>query len=147
MPSKLDQLVLDRQRVAVWGPAVPATGVIFTIAGGPVWILGFFMYTVLIQNTAATITVTCSGYTLDAGAFNFNCAAGQIRVWRLQAAATVVAAMTPMPATADLAVAHGILAAPAAADNTIAMVVAGAPVNPVSFHCIYYAMTPAAQLI
>ena len=147
MAGKLDTLVLARQRVAYRAPAVVATGVLFTIIGGPVWILGFFMYSVLAQATGATITVLCNGVAMDAGDFNYNGAAGCCTVWELQGAVPVTAVCTPMPQLGALPVDLGILASHNGAANTIAAVGAGAPVNPVSFHVVYQAMAPNSQII
>jgi hypothetical protein len=152
MSSKLDTLVLDRLRIAYRAPAVLATGVIFTIVGGPVWIQGFCMYSAAAQGGGPTITVTCNGLAWDNGAFNYSTGglAGTFWVWSLVGGAGPVplnAVMEPMPTLAELPLNLGVLASHNAANNTIAMAIAGANANPWSFHCVYYAMSPASQLV
>lgn len=152
MPSKLDVLVLDRQRVAIRAAAVLATGAIFTIVGGPVWILGFFMYSAGIQGGAPTITVSCNGILWDNGAFNYSTGglAGTFWVWSLVTGAGPVplnAVCTPMPTLAELPINLGVLASHNAANNTITATVAGATAITWAFYCVYYAMSPASQLI
>jgi len=150
MPAKLEQLVLERQRVAVRPPAVEADNValpLFTIVGGPVWVKGFFMHSVLGTALATTLHVICNGIAWDNAALAYTMAADTTWVWPLQAGGGFVqinALRNNMPTTAGMAGNVGVLASSDAADPTITIAIAGGVGgidNAASFYCIYYPMT------
>jgi hypothetical protein len=154
MSAKLETLVLERQQVAYRPPATYADNVglpLFNIIGGPVWIKGFFMHSVLGTALATTLNVTCNGLAWDNGALAYTMAADTFWVWPLRTGiAQINALVTPMPTTLGLANNIGVVASANAADNTITIVIAGGfggIDNPASFYCVYYPMTHNSQII
>jgi hypothetical protein len=153
MPAKLETLVQERLRRAYRAPIAwtqaGSPHIIFTVVGGPVWIKGYFLHTNLVQGAGATLLTTCNGAAWDAGAgVAVGVAAGGFMVWSLGAPVPILAVMTPMPTTLSLVASRGVVASPDAVDPTISITVGVFDfANPVSFYCLYYALSPNARII
>lgn len=158
MSSKIDQLIISRQRVTQKGPTAwlqagsPHT--LFTIVGGPVWIKGLIAYANVATGAASTFAITCCGVAMQNAAVVCNLLIGEMAIWPLQTGAGFIiipnVAASAMPTiAAGVAGNTGVVASPGAAGgSTIGLTVGAADmVGAATWYVIYYAIDPAAAII
>lgn len=137
------------------GAALPIAATnIFTLSGGPVLIIGFFMHAEAAMGAASSFQVTACGVVMENAAVVCNLLVGEMAVWPLTGGAGNVIvpniAASPYPPLASelLGVDKLLLAPGAAAGNNFVCTVAAVicPANTVAFYCIYYKLRPQSLI-
>lgn len=116
---------------------------IFTIAGGPVWILALFAHTIEAVPAGTRFTITVNGVPVDVGATVITSLINRLIICPLDDTAAL--AIVPNVAASNVAASDFMLLA---ATGNINLAVTVANTNGLmDWYCAYYRMNPSASII